>query len=246
MKVLGFALCLVGCVSTYANPVVAPSFVMTAENVLVGVSTEGIYVAGTYRFHTLPYPDHLDLEKFPVLGWLDIPIPVPDSEKIDSELMAELKPELTIGYAKFFPGKGNEKFSDLPRVNGVKFMCVSFYLGHISAPDIEMVIKYSQPVIRRDGRLWAYYMPLLENYKSHEMELGLKHSSYVISFEAVQGVSLSFRKRDEMTVIQSGPKLASFEAHNEQIIEVEIVPNQSPGPSSASVTPTGGQLARHP
>ena len=209
-----------------ANPVAMPTLVMTAENVIVGVSQEIITVEGTYRFHVIPdlAPDARP-DRFPIHVWMRLPIPVPQSEKVGARLMSETNPQLIFHGTTIKPEDTYGIFSTLPVVDGVKFMAVEFDIGNISVPEIEVTIKYTQRVIRRDGKMWAYYMPLIEGFESYEKPLGLKSSSYAVSFEAHNGASIKLRSK-WTKILQATSVLISVEPRNREVLEVEIMPNQ--------------------
>lgn len=239
MKILGFLFVVMLSIALRANPIAtrSSSLVMTAENVLVKASPAGISVVGTYRFHLTP--DRLPEDKadrFSIEAWMRLPIPVPKDEKITEELMAELNPKLIFHGIAMKPEANYDKFTSLPLVDGVEFMAVKFFLGRISVKEIEVIIEYTQPVIHRDGKLWAYYLPLIEGFDLYQEPLGLKTSSYAVSFEAYEGSSIVLTDK-RAKILQSSPKLISVEPHNREILEVEIIPDQlgkTPTPSSSS------------
>ena len=225
LKLAAILTCAVACSVAHANPVAEPPFVMTAENVLVGVTPQGIAVAGTYRYRMSPvYARYGAPERIPIPGRVRLPIPVPASEKIDAGLMHQVHPELTFQGEVFDPIDEYGHFTSLPDVEGVQFMAVYFDIGPISVPEIEVTIRYTQPLIERDGKRLAYYLPLLEGFKRFDEKLGLRESSYAVSFETYGDSTLRLCGQPTK-VLQETPQLISVEAHNREVIAVELIPD---------------------
>jgi TonB family protein len=219
----------------------APPFVMTSENVLVSVSAERVTVTGSYRFHVIQFDLHRPPEGNPVSGWLHLAIPIPEDANAREEF-AKFNAVLTFHGVTIRPDDFHTMYTELPRIEGVKFDSVDFSLGVIDVPEIEVVIKYSQPVVRRAGRLWAYYVSLIEGFEYFERDLGLKGGSYGVSFEAAPGVSIKANGR-HAKILQSTARLISFEAHDREVLDVEILPNRIPEPPLSSVTSPAGSVA---
>ena len=197
---------------------------MTAENVIVTVSQEIVMVAGRYRFRAtedrVPKGDPAYL---PFNAWIDLPIPVPDTTRINEHLAIELVPELRLGQDTI-KGRTGSQFTSLPSIEGVKFAAATFWLRP-NTVEFEVTIRYHQPVINRDGRLWAYYIPLLPNFEANKRLYGLKKESYVVSFEAHLGTTLKLHTK-HARVLQSSPKLVSLQVMHRELLEVEIIPTQ--------------------
>jgi hypothetical protein len=219
---LGFSVLFLFSVSQLrANPVVAPTLVMTAENVVLSVTPDAIIVSGRYRFKRLLH-DVTGEEKQPYMPQFELPIPVPAALKVDGELLKDLEPTMVYKNAKF-PGLWPAVFTGFPIVEGVKFAAVTFRLGDVLEPEIEVLITHRQPVIRRNGRFFAYYVPHLPNFENFKKQYELRPEAFVVSFEALLGATLKLHT-PKAKVLQSTPKLVSIEALHREVLEVEIIP----------------------
>ena len=137
-------------------------------------------------------------------------------------LAITLVPELTYQNT-IIKGEVMGVYSTLTGISGVKFVAVDFTVGKVPKVDFEVTIRYQQPVIRRDGRLLAYYVPLLPNYEHDKKQYGLKDEAYVVSFEALLGSSLKLLT-PRAKVLQSSSKVVSVQAMHREVLEVEIFP----------------------
>jgi len=211
---------LASIITLRGNPVAMPSVVMTAENVLISVTPETILVAGRYRFRaTEDRVPNSNPEYLPFNAYFALPIPVPEATKVNEFLAIELIPELTFGQ-EVIQGSISGVFSELPIVSGIKFAAAHFYLKP-STVEFEVIIRYQQPVIHRDGRLFAYYVPLLPNFESNKLRYNLKEGAYAVSFEALRGSTLKLQT-PRAKVLQYSPKLVSVQALHREVLEVEI------------------------
>lgn len=194
-------------------------FVMSGENVVVDVSKDGAVVAGTYRFQLKP-----DEENWRGIwaAWIDLPIPVPESERIGDGLLYELNPELIFEGVVLKARPTHYKYMDLPPIKGVKYMFVGFDMLHFWQREFEITIRYSQPQIRVGARTLVYYVPLLPDFDNYKSQLGLTADSFAISFRAAKGSTLK-AIGTPMKTLQSTPRLISFEAHDREVLGVELV-----------------------
>jgi hypothetical protein len=210
------------------NPVVELPYTLVAENVLVGVTSEGAVVSGHYRFHAVPNAANTWDLTYPL--FINLPVPVPADLDEYGKIEALVHPVVMIKGRRHFPDKrvSYYRVNLLPR--GLKMMVFVYPIERADAGvEVDIHIQYDQPIFTIGGKELVYYLPLIPNFERYRRTMNLDVHSYVINFEGYGGLRLKLASPNS-EIVEERPTSVSVLAKDMELVAVERMPGPSRNP----------------
>lgn len=180
----GFAGLSVSAADSAATRVLFPSLTTTEENVTVTVSPGEAQVVGRYQFRVSPDAPSRWLRR-PLRLALQMPVLVSRTMYRVEDIEALVRPVIEVKGQTYTPQRGlfYTGSTALPKDVRIALFIFRIERDDLGSP-IEVVMKYRQPALPRDGRDIIYYVPFLPTYQKFKDVMGLRPDAYRVTFES--------------------------------------------------------------
>ena len=201
----------------FGNPVARPRYEIVAENVLVTVSDKLAIVTGTYRFRVASFArDYLKNEPQPF--YVELPVPVAKDALLDQELKKLIQPTMTYNGATVdLIDEPLRYYPDILLPDEIRLAAFNFQVLRVSTSEVDVRIRYIQPIINVGGKEMVYYLPILEGSVRSESQLS---AAMRVTFETFGDVAIRLITPN-LNVVRSDRSVVSVSPRHLELIGVE-------------------------
>lgn len=223
MKPLPFLLLLVSAALLRAAPApndwVQPPVTVVSERVNVSVGEKLALVSGQYWLQYVKKFDDPDIKVVSVY----YPVFVPKTETTFAAICEITQAKLMLGEREFAPAQARQLASEelgetqaLPEDGAIAWIVFQIP-RELARVRFDVMITHFQPICHRDGKPMAAFLPWLPNLESLRTEMELKDSDFVITVDALPGVSIEPISANEKVEKKTPKQLVVHPVHGETV-----------------------------
>ncbi|PTY07693.1 hypothetical protein DB347_05540 [Opitutaceae bacterium EW11] len=204
---------------------VQPPVMVVSENVNVSVGEKMALVVGQYWLQYESKFDDPDIKLVSVY----YPVFVPKGDSTYAAIQETTQAKLVLG-GREFPAAEARQLTDeelgatqaLPEDGAIAWIVFKIP-RELARLRFEVMISHFQPVYHREGKTIAAYLPWLPNLEPLRTSHELKDADFVITFDALPGVTIEPVSANEKVVSKTPKQLVVHPVHGETIA-VAVLP----------------------
>lgn len=227
--------------SIQASPVPAdwiqPPITVVSENVNVSVGEKMALVVGRYWYQYVKHFDDGSSARLPIYFAAAVPSSLTDFR----ELLETTQIKLMLGQREFRPESArllnDEETGAVPTLpHGTAIAWFTFQIPReLAELRFDVVISHFQPHYVYEGKPVATYYPWLPNLWPLRQEMELLDKNFVVTFEALPGVSFALLTKNNSAGVSTPQRLELHPAHQE--IMAVAVASLPPSEKADATTP---------
>lgn len=220
-SLLGLASLTVAAADSAATRVLFPPLTTTEENVTITIGAGDAQVVGRYQFRVSPDAPSRWLRR-PLRIALQMPVLVSRTMYRVEDIEAIVRPTIEVRGQTYTPQRGLFYTGSTVLPDDVR---IALFIFRIERDDLgspfDVVMKYRQPALPRNGRDIVYYVPFLPTYAKFKDAMGLQPEAYRVAFESPpeHPIVLATPVSEKIAV---GPQAIVVQPRHAEIIGVDI------------------------